>query len=324
MARERGMSAGTTVEATVRRYLQERRQLGFALKSPGTELLRFARFADAQGHRGALTQELQIEWARQHVLRTSAVTAARRLEIVRPFAAYYRQFEVDSDVPPTGILGRGHRRPAPHIYTDQEVCDLLEHAGRLTPPGGLRPLMYRTLFGLIAAAGLRISEALTLQVEDVDLEGATITVRQTKFRKSRCLPLHASVVRALSDYRQVRDRHADPGAKAPFFVSRMGGPLPVGTVQHVFNRMRPRLGWQARGDHANPRIHDLRHTMVVRRVQRWRDTGASIDHAMFWLCTYLGHAKISDTYWYLTGVPELMDIIGVKFERFALQGVRDE
>jgi integrase len=184
--------------------------------------------------------------------------------------------------------------------------------------------MYRTLFGLIAAAGLRISEALKLQVEDVDLDGATITVRQTKFHKSRCLPLHASVVRALSDYRQVRDRHADPGAKAPFFVSRMGGPLPVSTVQHVFNRMRPRLGWQARGDHANPRIQDLRHTMVVRRVQLWRDTGASIDHAMFWLCTYLGHAKISDTYWYLTGVPELMDIIGAKFESFALRGMRDE
>jgi integrase/recombinase XerC len=126
------MSAGTTLEVAVRRYLHERRQLGFALKSPGTELLRFAQFADARGHRGALTLELQLAWARQHVLRTSAVTAARRLEIVRPFAAYYRQFEVETEVPPTGILGRGHRRLSPHIYTDQEVRDLLEHAGRLT------------------------------------------------------------------------------------------------------------------------------------------------------------------------------------------------
>jgi integrase/recombinase XerC len=318
------MSAGTTVEATVLRYLHERRQLGFSMKAPGTELLRFARFADARGHQGALTLELQLEWAREHVVRTSAVTAARRLEIVRPFAAYYRQFEVDTEVPATHFLGRGHRRPAPHIYTDDEIGELLEHAGRLSPQGGLRPLMYRTLFGLIAAAGLRVSEALKLQVADVDLDGATITVRQTKFHKSRCLPLHASVVRALSDYRQVRDRHADPGANAPFFISRIGGILPVSTVQNVFKRMRPRLGWQARGDHANPRIHDLRHTMAVRRVQRWHDTGASIDHAMFWLCTYLGHAKISDTYWYLTGVPELMNLVGAKFERFALQGIRDE
>jgi integrase/recombinase XerC len=324
MAWERDMSAGTTVEAVVRRYLQERRQLGFALKAPGTELLRFARFADARGHKGALTQELQLEWAREHVLRTSAVTAARRLEIVRPFAAYYRQFEIGTEVPDLGILGRGHRRLAPHIYTDAEVLELLEHAGRLTPRGGLRPLMYRTLFGLIAATALRISEAVKLQIGDVDLRGATVTVRQTKFRKSRCLPVHASVVQALSEYRKVRDRHADSGANAPFFVSRTGGTLPIRTVENVFARMRPRLRWQARGDHANPRIHDLRHTVAVRRLQCWHEAGVSIDHAMLWLCTYLGHAKITDTYWYLTGVPELMDIIGAKFERFALQGVRHE
>ena len=318
------MSAGTTVQAAVQRYLHERRQLGFALKSPGTELLRFARFADARCHQGALTQELQLAWAREHVVRTSDVTAARRLEIVRPFAAYYRQFEAATEVPAPGILGRGHRRPAPHIYTDEELRELLEHSGRLTPQGGLRPLIYRTLFGLIAAAGLRVCEALKLTVADVDLHDATLTVRQTKFHKSRCLPLHASVVQALSEYRQVRDRHADLGANAPFFVSRTGGTLPVGTVENVFRRMRPRLGWRARGDHSHPRIQDLRHTFATRRVQRWHEAGVSIDHAMFWLCTYLGHAKISDTYWYLSGVPELMDIVGAKFERFALQGVRDE
>ena len=252
------------------------------------------------------------------------VTAARRIEIVRPFASYYRQFEVDTEVPALGILGRGHTRLAPHIYTDKEIQELLEHAGRLTPQGGLRPLMYRTLFGLIAAAGLRLSEALKLLVADVDLTGATLTVRQTKFHKSRCLPLHASVVHALSAYRQLRDRYADPGASAAFFVSRVGGTLPIRTVENVFDRMRPQLGWKARGDYVDPRIHDLRHTFAVRRLQLWHEAGVSIDHAMFWLCTYLGHAKISDTYWYLSGVPELMDIVGEKFERFALQGVRNE
>jgi len=98
----------------------------------------------------------------------------------------------------------------------------------------------------------------------------------------------------------------------------------VRTVEGVFSRMRAQLGWQARGDHADPRIHDLRHTFAVRRLQFWHEAGVSVDHAMFWLCTYLGHAKISDTYWYLSGVPALMDIVGAKFERFALQGVRDE
>jgi integrase/recombinase XerC len=318
------MSAATPMQQAVQRYLEDRRRLGFALTSPGTELMRFARFADALEHRGPLTQELQLRWAREHVRRTGAVTAARRIEIVRPFAAYYRQFEVDTEVPLLAVLGRGHRRLVPHIYTDEEIRQLLDQAGRLTPRGGLRPLMYRTVFGLIAAAGLRLSEALKLQVADVDLQAATIAVRQTEFHKSRCLPLHPSAVQALSRYRLARDRQASFDAGAPFFVSTTGGRLPARTVENVFERMRPRLGWQARGDYPQPRIQDLRHTFAVRRVLRWRERGESIDHAMFWLCTYLGHAKISDTYWYLTGVPELMDSIGTKFERFALQGVHDE
>lgn len=318
------MSAGTTLQAAVQRYLKERRQLGFELTAPATELMRFARFADARGHTGPLTRELQLEWARQHVRRTSAVTAARRIEILRPFATYYRQFEVDTEVLPTNALGRGHRRLTPHIYTDDEILQLMQHAERLAPAGGLRPLMYRTLFGLLAAVGLRLSEALKLSVGDVDLDSATITVRQTKFRKSRCLPIHPSAVSALTEYRRVRDRHADPDPGAPFFVSRSGGFLPKATVETVFTRMRPKLGRHARGDHASPRLHDLRHTMAVRRVQRWHESGVSVDHAMFWLCTYLGHARVTDTYWYLTGVPELMDVVGGKFERFALAGGGDE
>lgn len=310
------IATGSLMEA-VQRYLQERRRLGFALISPATELKRFARFAENRGHEGPITRDLQIAWAREHVRRTSEVTAARRLEITRPFVAYYRQFEVASEIPPTGLLGRGHRRPTPHIYTDDEIQALLDTAAGLTPRGGLRPLMYRTLFGLIIAAGLRLSEALQLKVGDVDLDEATVTVRQTKFHKSRCLPIAASVVQALTQYRDCRDRHTDPGAAAPFFASRDGGILPKRTVENVFERMRPSLQWQNRGGHAHPRIHDLRHTFAVRRVQRWHETGASVEHGMFWLCTYLGHAKISDTYWYLTGVPELMELVGSKFERFA-------
>lgn len=318
------MSAGTTLQAAVQRYLKERRQLGFELTAPATELMRFARFAHARGHAGPLTRELQLEWVRQHVRRTSTVTAARRIEILRPFAAYYRQFEVDTEVLPTHALGRGHRRLTPHIYTDEEILQLLQHAARLAPVGGLRPMMYRTLFGLLAAVGLRLSEALKLQVGDVDLKAETITVRRTKFHKSRCLPIHASVARALTEYRRMRDRHVDADPGAPFFVSQTGGFLPKRTVENVFERMRSRLQWQARGDYANPRLHELRHTMAVRRVQLWHERGVSVDHAMFWLCTYLGHAKITDTYWYLTGVPELMDIVGAKFERFALAGGGNE
>ena len=132
------MNRSHMMQAAVQRYLEERHLLGFALKSPGTELMRFARFADSRGHQGPLTLDLQLDWAREHVARTGAVTAARRLEVVRPFAAHYRQFEPATEVPPPFILGRGHRRLAPHIYTEQEIGDLLDLSGRMTPPGGLR------------------------------------------------------------------------------------------------------------------------------------------------------------------------------------------
>ena len=315
------MNCNPTLHAAVRHYLEERRRLGFALSSADTELMRFA---DARGHQGPLTLALQLDWAREHVARTSPVTAARRLEIVRPFAAHYRQFEPATEVPPPFILGCGHRRLAPHIYTDHEVGELLEACCRLAPSGGLRPLTYQTLFGLIAATGLRISEALKLQVADIDLQAATLTVRQTKFHKSRCLALHVSVVQALRDYLHARQRFVSCAGAAPVFATTSGSPLSSSAVHYVFAHLRDQLQWHARGEHARPRIHDLRHTMVVRRVQRWHEGGASIDHAMFWLCTYLGHAKISDSYWYLTGKPELMDLVGTRFERFVLQGAGHE
>lgn len=318
------MNSDHTMQAAVQRYLDERRRLGFQLKSPGTELMRFARFADARGHRGPLTLELQLDWAREHVVQTSPVTAARRLEIVRPFASHYRQFEPASEVPPPHILGRGHRRLAPHIFTDQEICDLLELAGHLKPQGTLRPLTYKALFGLIAATGLRISEALKLRLSDIDLPRATLTVRQTKFHKSRYLTLHPSVVNALTDYLLERGRFVSCKSEAPVFATPEGRALPASTVNWVFAQLRAQLGWCARGGHACPRIHDLRHTMAVRRLQLWHEEGVSLEHAMFWLCTYLGHAKISDTYWYITGTPELMGLIGTRFEFFVLQGADHE
>ncbi len=314
------MSSATPMKEAVVRYLEDRRRLGFMLTTHATELARFARYVDARGHQGPLTQELMLGWAREHVRRTSPVTAARRLETVRPFAAHYRQFEPATEIPPKDILGRGHRRLAPHIYTDMEIGQLLKAAGELSVTWGLRPLTYRTLFGLIAAVGLRVSEARKLTVSDVNLQAATLTVRQTKFHKSRCLPLHDSTVRELILYRQARDRCHGTEKSAPLFASHDGRHLPARTVENVFRRLLQRLGCRARGDHPSPRIHDLRHTFAVRRVQRWRETGQPIEHAMFWLCTYLGHAKISDTYWYLSGVPELMNLIGDRFEQYAGDG----
>lgn len=172
------------------------------------------------------------------------------------------------------------------------------------------------MFGLIASVGLRLSEALNLQRMDVDLDEGALTIRETKFAKSRRLPLHPSVLQELRAFDSMR-RRSNGGPDSPFFASASGRALPKRTVHNVFERLRMQLGWDARGGHPHPRIHDLRHTFAVRRVKQWHEGGLSIAQGMFWLCTYLGHAKISDTYWYLSGVPELMDVIGDRFERFA-------
>ena len=275
------------IQSAVEAYLEERRRLGFDLRIAGTQLMHFARYADARGHRGPLTLDLQLDWARAHG--TAPLTWARRLEIVRPFAMYYRQFEPETSVPDATTFGRGHRRLVPHIYTEQEIRDLLEEAGRLLPHQGLRPITYKTLFGLIAITGLRLSEALQLHDGDVDLRTGALTVRQTKFRKSRLLPIHPSTVEALDTYRRVRDKAVSRHPDLPFFVSRAGSPLPSRTVESVFAQLRTRLGWVARGGHPHPRIHDLRHTFAVRRMQLWEQSDVTIDHGAFWLSTYLGH-----------------------------------
>jgi integrase len=174
-----------------------------------------------------------------------------------------------------------------------------------------------------------VSEALDLLDTDVDLNSGALTVRQTKFAKSRLLPPHPSTVDALEQYRRLRTRHVQTTAETPFFVGtrgqRLGHALGLRQVHRVFIELRDQLGWINRGAHDGPRIHDLRHSFAVRRVMLWQVLGADIDQAMLALSTYMGHAKISNTYWYLTGVPELMALAGTKFERFAKDpGAGDE
>lgn len=306
-----------SMQHLVQEYLDERRGLGFALMIPGSQLTAFARFADTSGHRGPLTQQLIIGWARDQAKRATPLTWAKRLEVVRPFAKYRARVEAGTYVPEADTFGRSRRRLAPHLYTDQEIIDLLAAAGRLSPKGTLRPATYRALLGLIAAAGLRVSEALRLDCADVDLDAGVLTVRQTKFAKSRLVPLHPTTVRALRQYLALRQRHVPTVNDGPFLVCAKGTALPKRTVHGVFDRLRKQLGWTARGGHAAPRIHDLRHTFICRRVLLWHEHGTDIDNAMVALSTYVGHAKVSDTYWYLTAAPDLMSVAGRRFEQFA-------
>ncbi len=311
------MIAAPCMQKLVQEYLEERRSLGFELQIAGEQLMAFARFADQRGHGGTLTEQLIVDWVQGQAKRAKPITWARRLEIIRPFARYCARFESATHVPQNGAYGPGHRRLTPHIYTAQEIADLLHQAEQLHPLGGLRPATYTALFGLIASTGLRISEALKLQCADVDLAHGVLTVRQTKFAKSRLVPLHPTVTTALSRYLAFRQHRVPSASKACFFVTATGAGLVKRTVLCVFDNLRTELEWVARGSHSAPRIHDLRHTFICRRVQLWHEHGVDIDNAMLALSTYVGHAKVSDTYWYLTAVPELMAVAGRSFEYFA-------
>jgi integrase len=315
------MSAPITMQAHTANYLSERRRLGFQLRSTGSTVMSFARYVDGLVYQGPLTVEMMADWARRdHRHSDEPATWARRLKLLRPLARYLQQFEPRTEVPDDSTFGRIGQRLAPHIYSEQEIVDLLAAARRLGPKPGLRGATYETLFGLLAATGLRVSEAVHLRDADVDLKLGMLTVRQTKFAKSRQVPLHPSAVQALLRYRRVRNRCIEVTDETPFFVGtrgkRLGHSLSRRQVDRVFIGLRDPLGWVNRGAHAGPRIHDLRHAFIVRRVMLWHLQGVDIDHAMLALSTYVGHAKVTDTYWYLTGVPELMAVAMAKFESF--------
>ena len=311
------MTAPRTLLSLAEDYLTERRGLGFDLRILGDQITAFARFVDATGHTGPLTTRITLDWVLGQAKYAKPLSWARRLDVLRPFARYLVRIDPATEFPQTAIFGRSHRRLAPHIYTEQEICDLLAAARLLAPHGGLRPATYETIFGLIAATGLRLSEALHLRCGDADLDQGVLTVRNTKFRKSRHVPIHPTVAAALNRYMVVRARHYATHPDMPLFPSSSGGVLPTRTIHWVFQRLRRELGWIARGAYAQPRIHDLRHTFICSRVQRWHEHGVDIGNAMAALSTYVGHAKVSDTYWYLTGVPDLMAVAGKSFEQFA-------
>lgn len=310
------MTISPTIQSLVQMYLTERRNAGFALEVPGKLLMGFARFSDQRGHHGPITEQLILDWVQGCAKRATPFTWARRLQTIRPFTKFCFRLDRATHIPEQSIFGRAKRRLTPHIYTDREIADLLRAAAKLPAERTLRPATYKTLFGLIAAAGLRLSEALKLQLADVDFARNLLTVRQTKFAKSRLVPLHPSVTAALCRYATFRLTAIPGNPKSRFFVGSTGNPLAKTTVHWTFRRLRKQLGWTARGSHRFPRIHDLRHTFICKRVQLWQERGADIDNAMLSLATYVGHAKVSDTYWYLTAVPDLMAVACRNFEDF--------
>lgn len=303
-----------TIRDRVDTYLAERRQAGCNMRIIGSQLRSFARFAEQTGHRGPLTCALTLDWA-QASRSPGQRAAAARLAQLHPFTRFCHRLDPRNEVPPAEFFGPAFRRRAPHIYSAAEIRSLVTTAAQLRTRGPLRTDSISTLFGLLAATGLRVSEALALERRDVNFEGSLLHIREAKFHKMRYVPLHWSTTRALEHYAIRRDRLVTSVACQKFFLTDEGEHLRSAVVEYAFNRVRKQLGWRSRGGHSAPRIHDLRFTFICRRLECWYAQNIDVDRVILSLCTYVGHVNITSTYWYLTATPKLMSLAARRLRR---------
>jgi integrase/recombinase XerD len=306
MARRGAMNLREAIEE----YLRVRRALGFILTEPCRLLRKFVVDAEQEGA-SFITTELALRWATQSDCQPAQW--AKRLSIVRKFACYMSTLDARTEIPPQGLLPYRFRRKQPYLYTDEEITHLIKAAKKLSSPLGLRAATYSTLYELLAVTGMRVSEPVGLDHGDVDLSRGILTVRRTKFGKTRMLPLHASTREALRHYVERRDR-LFPNTES-FFVSERGTRLTVWSVEKTFVLLSRQIGLRGPKDSYGPRLHDLRHRFAVQTLLRWYRTDIDVERHLPELSTYLGHVHVADTYWYISAVPELLELATLRLEQ---------
>jgi len=306
-----------TLRQAILEYLNMRRDLGFKLREAGKGLFDFAAFMQ-QRRAPYITQALALAWAQQP---QSAQPAhwAQRLSFVRGFARYRSATDPRTQIPPQGLLPFQPKRARPYLYSDDEIRRLLQAA--LDMPyrfqrGELRPWVFHCLFGLLSVSGLRLGEACNLELQDVDLKEAVLTIRGAKFGKDRLVPLHASTCKVLADYITRRGRHwADRQVSSYLFVSSWGNRLDGGEIHRTFYALSRQIGLRGESDSHGPRLHDMRHRFATNTLVRWYRSDQEPERLLPILSAYLGHVHVEDTQWYLDGSPELMREAMCRLER---------
>ena len=283
-------------------YLRLRRALGFKLERAGHLLPQLVAYLEAAGA-ATVTSDLAIAWARLPG-HTQPNHWAQRLAIARGFARYLRALDPATEVPPPGVFPTRRHRPTPFLWSQRDICRLLQSTRALRP--AVRAATYEALFGLLATCGMRVGEAVGLDRDDVDLQAGVITIRHAKFDRPRLVPLHPTVTEALSRYAAERDRLCPRPRARAFFVSSAGTRLDRSGVGKTLRKITTSLGMRTETVH--PRAHDLRHSFAVDTLIRWQHSGLSVDEHIATLSTYLGHVSPADTYWYLSASPELMGL----------------
>jgi len=313
----------TTTELLVHveAYVGLRKVLGYTVRSDEKLLKDFVAFLASRHIHGPIHAQVAVEWACLPAPRRGPSGQATRLKVVRGFLAHLRATWPETEVPGPGSLAP-IRRPTPYLYTDREITALLEAAAALGPRDSLRPHTYSTLIGLLVSTGVRIGEALQLQVGAVRLEDSppSLHIVEGKFRKSRFVPLHPTTVEKLTGYARERQRQHYDALSDAFFVSESGGPLAYETCRETFAKLLCRAGICQPPRGGRPGLHSLRHTFTVRRMVEWQRAGVSLKEVLPTLSVYLGHVQPAHTYWYMTATPELLSLAAASFQHYAGQG----
>jgi integrase len=287
-----------------------RRALGTRLEEPAKTLNDFVTFLNRVGSE-FITSELALQWAVKPKFVQQA-TWARRLSMVRGFAAWLSTVDPRTEVPAPRLLPARRRRPKPHIFTGEEISRLMAQAACMSEPRGPRALTHVTLIGLLCATGLRPAEALALDRMDADLETGILSIRQTKFGKSRFVPVSESTRAALVRYANTRDQIWPHRRTEAFFISGRGTRLQGGTARRTFARISSAIGLRppSQGGRTGrgPRLQDFRHSFATRRLIDWYRAGLDVGQELPKLATYLGHVDVNHTYWYIEAVPELLQL----------------
>lgn len=286
-------------------YLALRHALGHKLNEAHRLLPSFVAYLDAIGAR-TVTVESALTWAQRPDADPTSSVWIRRMTVARGFARHMAGVDPNTEIPPLGLVTFQQRWRPPFIYSKADITALMAHA-RQTIPSPLRAATVETLIGLLAATGMRVGEAMRLERADLDRAERTVVVRDSKFGKSRLVPLHSSTIDALDAYAKRRD-HFQPRPKSPtVFVSTVGTRLRYSDFCHTFRRLVDATGVGTLAPYP-PRIHDIRHTFAVETLLEWYCCGADVEAMIPRLATYLGHRDPKSTYWYLSAAPELLAV----------------
>jgi integrase/recombinase XerD len=302
-----------TLADAVDDYVTMRQGLGFKLAQVERLLNDFAAFMRARD-KSWVTIDLALSWAVQPA-NGKPDTWAKRLAAVRGFALYRSATDARTEIPEQALLPNRRRRAKPYFYSDSEIANLLTAASALKSDRGLRGQTYCCLLGLLAVSGLRIGEALGLQQQDVNLEQGWLTVRGAKFGKSRLVPLHQSTRDVLRRYAKRRDAEFPRPITNRFFRSEKGTALSTSAVRSTFLRLSVQIGLRRPEDRTGPRLHDFRHRFATETLLRWYRSDEDIERRLPALSAFLGHSRVSATYWYISAVPELMGEAVRRLER---------